>query len=70
MLKPITPNPTYPSLICVTRDIFNFLKKWLKTTNDGTPLVKGLGGSFQVLKSYHSEQFKNWVGSCHTVQSQ
>ena len=36
--------------------------------NDSVCLVNFLGNSPQVLKSYHSEWFKNRAGSCHSVQ--
>ena len=39
--------------------------------SDSVSLVKGSCSLPQVLKSYHSEQFKkNILGSCHSVQSQ
>ena len=79
---PITPHPSShpPLLICTTCSTFNFLKRNLVNAasyqvyvslvevNDSVCLVKFLGNSPQVLKSYHSEWFKNRAGSCHSVQ--
>ena len=36
---------------------------------EGVSLVQSSSGSPQMLKSYCSEQFKKWAGSCCSVQS-